>query len=107
FDPRALHAVRKLRPGICLGQLAANFFKDKTPLPVWQKAVLSNLALNFLFVPDFIAYKFEDSRSPALQACLKLWGTQEVSWTIRSRKDLDACEALGSIPIFEQFDPDL
>lgn len=107
FDPRVLHVVRSLRPGICLGQLTENFFKDDAPLPVWQKALLSNLMMNFLSVPDFIAYKFADSKSPSLQACLKLWGTQEVSWTIRSKEDLDACEALGAIPIFEKFDPDL
>ncbi len=107
FDPRVLHAVRKLRPGICLGQLAENFFHGDEPLPVWQKAALSNLMLNFLSVPDFIAYNFADSKNPSLQTCLKLWGTQEVSWTIRSKADLDACEALGAIPIFEKFDPDL
>ena len=107
FDPRVLHEVRSLRPGVCLGQLAENFFQDDEPLPLWQKTALSNLMLNFLSTPDFIAYKFADSKNRSLQACMKLWGTQEVSWTIRSKEDLDACEALGAIPIFEQFDPDL
>ena len=107
FDPRALLAVRKLRPALCLGQLAENFFKDDAAgLPLWQKVLLSNLMMNFLYAPDFIAYKFEDSRSFALRLCLSLWRPQEANWTIRSKSDLAACEARGAVPIFERFDPD-
>ena len=66
-----------------------------------------NLLLNFLTVPDFIAYKFEDRSSYCLRSCVRVWGAQEVDWTIRTKEDLLACEAAGGIPIFERFDPEV
>ena len=83
-----------------------NFEKDKAGLPWYKRFIAGNLLLNFLTVPDFIAYKFEDRKSYCLRACVRTWGAQEVSWTIRKKEDLLACEADGSIPIFERFDPD-
>ena len=106
FDPFALIDVKKLRPEICRGQLSMNFEKDKAGLPWYKRFIAGNLLLNFLTVPDFIAYKFEDRKGYCLRACVRTWGAQEVSWTIRKKEDLLACEADGSIPIFERFDPD-
>ena len=68
--------------------------------------IAGNLLLNFLTVPDFIAYKFEDRRSYCLRSAVRVWGAQEVNWTIRKKEDLLACEAAGGIPIFECFDPE-
>lgn len=108
FDPRAIRAVKKLRPGICRGVLSMNFLKSSEVenLPLWQKAALKALLLNFLAVPDFVAYQQADRNNIFLRLCKKLWGVQEVSWTIRSPEALAACEKAGSIPIFEKFDPD-
>lgn len=105
FDPRALRAVRSLRPGICRGQLAADFMRGNETLPFYQKFLLTNLMLNFLSRPDFIAYDFAGRRNPVLRALVKT-GVQEVSWTIRSRTDMLAAEEDGSLVIFECFDPD-
>ena len=107
FDPRALAAVRRLRPDICRGQLAADFVhgSDEVILPGYQKFILSDLLMNFLSRPDFIAYRFEDRKKWILRALIKS-GVQEVSWTIRRREDLVCAESDGSIPIFECFDPD-
>ena len=63
FDPFALIDVKKLRPEICRGQLSMNFEKDKAGLPWYKRFIAGNLLLNFLTVPDFIAYKFEDRSS--------------------------------------------
>ena len=68
--------------------------------------IAGNLLLNFLTVPDFIAYKFEDRSSYCLRSCVRVWGAQEVDWTIRTKEDMLACEAAGGIPIFERFDPE-
>ena len=106
FDPFALIAVKKLRPEICRGQLSMNYEKEKSGLPWYKRFIAGNLLLNFLTVPDFIAYKFEDRSSLCMNLCVRVWGAQEVSWTIRSKEDLQACEAAGNIPIFECFDPE-
>ena len=107
FDPFALIDVKKLRPEICRGQLSMNFEKDKAGLPWYKRFIAGNLLLNFLTVPDFIAYKFEDRSSYCLRSCVRVWGAQEVDWTIRTKEDLLACEAAGGIPIFERFDPEV
>lgn len=106
FDPRVLMALRKLRPRILRGQLSQDFRKGDEGLPGWQCFLLRNLLMNFLTVPDFIAYRFQDRQKPALRRCLGVWGAHEASWTIRSKEDLAAAEAAGALPIFERFDPE-
>ena len=96
FDPFALIDVKKFRPAICRGQLSMNFEKDKAGLPWYKRFIAGNLLLNFLTVPDFIAYKFEDRKRYCLRACVRTWGAQEVSWTIRKKEDLLAAVNTGS-----------
>lgn len=106
FDPRAVLWYRRNHPEVVRGQLAANFLKDKdSSLKPFVARLAANLAFNFLTKPDFVAYMYEDRNIPALVKYLKNGG-QEVSWTIRSKKDLLDAESLGCIPIFECFDPD-
>ena len=76
FDPFALIDVKKLRPEICRGQLSMNFEKDKAGLPWYKRFIAGNLLLNFLTVPDFIAYKFEDRKGYCLHAHLGRAGGQ-------------------------------
>lgn len=106
FDPFALMDVRKLRPDFCRGQLSMNFEKDRAGLPFYKRFIVTNLLLNFLTRPDFIAYKFEDRHKLSPRLCQALWRAQPVSWTIRTKQDLLACEREGAIPIFERFDPE-
>lgn len=106
FDPRAIAHVRRLRPDICTGQLSMDFGKNRAGLPWYQRVILTNLLFNIKTRPDFIAYRFEDRSNACNQRIIKKLGVQEVSWTIRNKKDLEACEAAGSIPIFECFDPE-
>ncbi len=105
FDPRAIADVRELRPAICTGQLSQDFEKDKSGLPWYQRFILTNLLFNVKTRPDFIAYKFEDRGKRNNRRVTGKLGVQPVNWTIRSKKDLDACESAGGIPIFEKFDP--
>ena len=106
FDPRVLMVLRKERPAILRGQLSQDFRPGEEPLPGWQRFLLRNLLLNFLTVPDFIAYRFEDRQRLALRLCRKVWGAKEASWTIRSEADLRKAEEAGAMPIFECFDPE-
>ena len=106
FDPRVLLVLRKERPAILRGQLSMDFRSGGEPLPGWQRFALRNLLMNFLTVPDFIAYRFADRRRAAPQLCRRVWGAKEAGWTIRSMADLTAAEKAGTIPIFECFDPD-
>lgn len=106
FDPRAVAAVRRLRPEICRGQLSMNFMKESAGLPWYQRAVLTNLLLNWYTRPDFVAYEYGARDNFCLDLARRVWGIQEVSWTLRSRTALELCERTGSIGIFECFDPE-
>ena len=106
FDPFALIAVKKLRPEICRGQLSMRFEKESSGLSWIKRFIAGNLLENFLTVPDFIAYQFSDRKNYCLRQCIRVWGAQEVNWTIRSKADLLACEKDDGIAIFECFDPD-
>ncbi|HHW94902.1 MAG TPA: glycerophosphodiester phosphodiesterase [Mogibacterium sp.] len=105
FDPRALIELRKIRPDIIRGQLSQNFFRDPCGLPKYQIILLTNLALNFMAKPDFIAYNFADRDNRALRRAVDKQGIQEATWTIRTPIAYKAAVKAGCIPIFENFNP--
>lgn len=105
FDPRALIELRKIRPNIIRGQLAQNFFRNPSGLPGYQVLLLTNLVLNRIVKPDFIAYKFADRDNRALRRAVDKKAIQEASWTIRTPRAYKASIRAGSIPIFENFNP--
>ncbi len=106
FDPRCILWLRKNRPEVIRGQLAQNFLRSKGGnLSGALRFALTNLLLNFLTRPDFIAYNFWDRKGLSPILCHKFWGIHAVSWTLRTRADYDAAAAEGRIPIFENFEP--
>ncbi len=105
FDPRAVREIRFLRPYICRGQLACNFFRMDETMLLWQRFALTNLLFNAVTVPDFVAYRFEDRQDRSIRRCAAS-GIQEINWTVRSKADMALCEADGALVIFECFDPD-
>lgn len=106
FDPRCIRWFRKNRPDIIRGQLTENYFiSQSTPLPWFLKLALTHQLLNFLILPDFIAYRFADRKTFSNALCRKLWGVQGVTWTLRSKEEYDTAVSEGWIPIFEGFLP--
>ena len=106
FDPRVLMVLRKIRPHFTRGQLSKDFFRSTEGLPYYQVALLTNMTLNRLTEPDFIAYKFKDRNNKVLRRNIDKKGKTEASWTIRSAKALKAAVKAGCIPIFEKIDPE-
>ena len=109
FDPRAMVAVRKLRPEFIRGQLVQNFFRKREGLPFWQASLLTFLMMNAWVKPDFIAFRYRDRNSRSLgysvRKSLKKDGVAAVAWTITKPEDYTEAVKAGIIPIFEQFDP--
>lgn len=106
FDPRVLMEYRRIRPEVIRGQLSKNFVKSTEGLPFYQVVMLTNLMLNKLTKPDFINYQFADRGNKALRRLVDKKGYPEVTWTIRSVRDLKAAVADGCVPIFEKIDPE-
>ena len=106
FDPRCIKWLKENRPDIIRGQLSENFLKAKDTGLSWPiRLALTNLWMNFMTRPDFIAYKYEDRKGLAPTLCSKVWKLQSVSWTLRRPEDLDTALSENAIPIFENFVP--
>ena len=97
--------LRRNCPHIVRGQLAEDSVaRDKTH-SWFTRFICAYYLENFLTLPDFIAYRFEDRENTSITLCRRLWGLQGVSWTIRSPEDFKTAVQEGWLPIFEGFDP--
>lgn len=105
FDPRCVLWLRRHRPQVIRGQLTRNFFKADQKLPWIIKLLVTHQLLNFLTRPDFVAYRFEDRKTPSNFLARKLWGAQGVAWTLRDPAEHRQAVEEGWIPIFEYFQP--
>lgn len=105
FDPRVLIWLKKRQPKIIRGQLSRNFFKSTEYMPWILKLLFTNLTMNFLAKPHFVAYKLEDREQLSFRLCRKIWGIQEFSWTVQTpEEEADAIQSHRLI-IFEGFLP--
>ena len=105
FDPRVLVYLRKHHPEVVRGQLSCNFMKDRSGLQAATAFILTALLTNFLTVPHFIAYRYEDRKRPGLWLCRTLWGVQEFGWTLRSTEQVENAAKHGVLAIFEHCMP--
>lgn len=106
FDPRCVIWLKKNRPDIVRGQLAENYFKiADCKVPFVLKLILANHFMNFLSLPDFIAYRYSDRKRLVNWVCRKLWGLSAFSWTILSQQEYDTAVSENWVPIFEGFKP--
>lgn len=106
FDPRCIHWLKKNRPDVIRGQLCENYFRpNKANLPWILKVLLTNQVLNFLTLPDFIAYKYRDRKHFSNAICRKFWGLQGVTWTVSSEEEYSNAIKDNWIVIFEGFKP--
>lgn len=106
FDPRAMMAVRKLRPDFIRGQLVQDFMKTPEGLPFYQVVLLTHMFFNILAKPDFIASRIGDRRRSSLKHAVKKEGRAEVTWTVKTAEDYKKTVAAGRIPVFEQIAPE-
>lgn len=106
FDPRCIRWLRKNRPDLMRGQLSENYFASANPDISWGlKFLLKHQMLNFLTLPDFIAYRYRDRKTISNMVCRKFWGLQGVTWTVQNPDEYHSAVRGGWIPIFEHFNP--
>jgi glycerophosphoryl diester phosphodiesterase len=105
FDPRAIAYVRKHYPDFVRGQLAHNSLGEKSDFPWILRFLLTYNLMNFLVVPDFIAYRYCDRKTLSNFLCRRFWRIQGVSWTITDMDQWQNAIKDGWIPIFEKFKP--
>ncbi|MDD6033483.1 MAG: glycerophosphodiester phosphodiesterase family protein [Oscillospiraceae bacterium] len=104
FDPQAVRWFKKNRPDVVRGLLVSprwSFHGKSLPGLLATRLLLDNAAVR----PDFIAYDVAGRRNPALRLTKQMFGTREVSWTVRTQEQYDALRKEGVTPIFEGFIP--
>lgn len=105
FDPRVPFWLRRHRPEIIRGQLSLNFFRERNGQNLAVMFIMTNLLLNFLTLPHFIAFKFKHRDTWALRLCRKLWGVQEFGWTVENEGEIEEATADNCLMIFEHCHP--
>ena len=105
FDPRSVEWFKKNRPQIIRGQLSTDYFKDHLEQTPVVKFLLSNLMLNVLGRPDFIAYNHAYVPHLSLFLCRNLFGAKMVAWTIKNKEQMTKAKKRFSVIIFDSFDP--
>ena len=105
FDPRVVSWLKKNRPDICRGQLTENHFASKGKVSPAVKFLLTHQMMNFLTMPDFVAYKYCDRRTLGNFLVRKIWRVQGVTWTLKTMEEYNTAVKEGWIPIFEDFRP--
>ena len=106
FNPLGVFWYRRHRPRVMRGQLSDEFHKDS---PQEFKGalyfILTQLLLNFLTKPDFIAFNRKYSDSFSLNVCRKLFGCTCAAWTIKDEGQLQDARKRFDIFIFDSFLP--
>ena len=105
FSPIILNWFKKHRPSYARGQLVTTLLKDGD-FKRWAISILlSNLALNFLSRPDFIAINEKKKRNVSFLLCVHALHAGALLWTVRSADRYISCRKRGYFTIFEGFLP--
>lgn len=105
FHPGIILWLKRHRPDICRGQLSENFWRHRGELKLWQAFPMTHLLSNLLTRPDFISFRWEHRRLPAVRMCKGLHHLPLFCWTVRSRRVMEQVEREGCLVIFEGFLP--
>lgn len=103
FNPLMMIWYKRHHSEIFRGQLSEKFFTHGKKNV--QNFVLQNMMLNFLTKPDFISYKCTDYDALSRRLCCRLFKATGVTWTIRSKEELEEMQKHFEIFIFEGFLP--
>lgn len=102
FNPFSVQWFARNRPAMLRGQLACKFRGER--LPLYKKLLLSNLMMNFVSRPQFIAYKFDELPRLAVTRCRNA-GLPVLGWTVRSADEqaraMQHCDNI----VFENYRP--
>lgn len=99
FNPFALQWFRQHAPQVCRGQLAGSFADVALPWP--QAALLSNLLLNGLSTPHFVAYDVRALPHPAPLLARHLGGFPLLAWTIKTPQQRQWAKSWADNYIFD------
>lgn len=102
FSPFLVKWFRDNAPEVIRGQLSCDLKEEKSLGPV-ARFVMSNLLVNVISRPDFLAYRHKDINKIGYRICSKLYKPLLVAWTARGEAEqVSAWKNFDSI-IFEKY----
>ena len=105
FSPLILRWFKKHRPSFARGQLATTILKNGGFKRWVISIILSNLAMNFLSRPDFIAIDERKRRNIGFLLCVRALHAKALIWTVRTADVYVSCRKSGYFTIFERIFP--
>lgn len=110
FDPRIVKWFMDNHIELVRGQLMHHMEKGIQLTPTKQLGAAGafcarNMLTNFFTRPHFEAYDFHSRDTLSLALARRVYGMQEVSWTLRREEDFQKAKKLGNLCIFEGFIP--
>lgn len=106
FNVLSVRWVRKHRPNVIRGQLSLDYFIWHPEMPWLHKLALSDLALNFLSRPDFIAYDHTEAYRLSYRLIRRIFRPANVAWTVKSPEQLEKAKRIFGTIIFDSFIPE-
>ena len=105
FHPLIVKWFRDNRQDVLRGQLSTDFFRSTLKRAWYENIVLTNLMLNFLSRPDFVAYNYRYKNQPSFWLCRHLFHVVSAAWTVRSEDALKKVRKVFDVIIFDSFIP--
>lgn len=106
FNPLYIRKIKKLRPDFIRGQLVTNLVKDRWDGNRYLAFAMSNLLLNVLCRPDFIAFNRVYRRCFSVFVLSVIFKTPSFVWTIKEIDEHEFYSGRDISTIFEGFVPD-
>ena len=104
FNPAVVWWFRRKHPELVCGQLATNSMGNRS-ISWARRVICTNMLMNGLTRPDFVAYDRNCVSNLSYRACRKLFNPSLVTWTVRSQEAFDRAQAQGQAVIFDSFMP--
>ena len=105
FSPMVLRWFRKYRPSFARGQLVGGLLPEGRKWRYALSFLLSNMLLNFISRPDFVAVSGKKKRNLSLLVCARIFNVPVFIWTVRAPRERAAFRRIGYFTIFENFLP--
>ena len=105
FNPVMLSWFKSYRPRFARGQLVTDLMKEKRKGNKLLSFALSQMLLNFLSRPDFIAIDKKYQGKIAFKICVGLFRAKAFVWTVRTPKEYVSAHRTGKYTIFEKINP--
>lgn len=105
FNPVMLSWFKSYRPRFARGQLVTDFIKEKRKGNKVLSFALSNMLLNFLSRPDFIAINKKYQSKLSFKICTGMFKAKAFVWTVKTPKEYNMAHRSGKFTIFEKINP--